>query len=1307
MKALEIELLDALTGVYSRASLKNRLQEEVDRSDRYNHPFSILLLDLDHFKSVNDAFGHRRGDDILIAFAGRLHENARKSDVVFRYGGDEFIILLPNTEKTDAVRLAKRLFERLTENNYSGDPSIKLTSSMGVASFPEDADTPEGLFDAADKRHYRAKRQGRNRIVSRDIEDPSDPGFDMTPRLIGREVALEKVYLFFENLARKKQGTLFVSGPPGIGKTRFLEDVAKIARLHGYLVLQLSGKHSRKSRALGALLDAEREWDQLVSISNGENAFIRSLNQLIADKGNVGVIFTIDNITEADRQSLAAVERIFYSPSLPAVGIACSDGDDSTLPYFTESPLSESVRLKGFDADGVLVWLRHVLQWEPPGDFVHWFHGETHGLPDHLRRGLHILTEEGFLKKNEDWQLLEASGRGHYRNFPLALFLDREKKVARGNLPRELGTFIGRTAELNRLTEWLRDSSIVTLIGPEGIGKSRLALQVAVELEDEYPDGAFLIQVAQRDSDGLEERQDQLISHFSAVLGIALSGKEQIRDQLHRSVAGKKLLFLVEGCEHARTAVWLIEKVLEAAPETRFILTAKQPAEVPGEKVCELAGLAIPAEADSPGAMHSEAVKLFLTHALRADPEFSLTGGNLFFVIKICRLVGGMPLGIELAAAWVSMFSPEELAAQIEYNYRFLASDRSGEILATRNIQAVFDYFWDLLSGTEQDVLARLTTFHHEFNSDAARQVAGASPFFLGGLTNRVFLMRTTSGFYQMHDLVRQYAAAKLAADPEAGSAAYLAHATYYLEFLHSLTLHLRGNRQKEAQRDIVAALPNIQAAWEWAIQNRRNHLVSAAVDALFLYFVIQGNFREAALMFDKTASLLEASTPEGERGDPGFRTANARVRLRRAVFRSMIGHIQEARSEIESCLEQALENKDREEAALCYEHLGWVNYELGQRHHEIIDVWERSLAIYREMDLPWGVSRMLYNLSFISPLEVSRALMNEKLSISTEIGDLIGLGDALLTLGEIHDKLGESERAFDYYRRSREIFEQLGNQDGIAFTHFGRGDVFLSQGEFEVALGCFETANYLFRQTGNVNGLSTSLSRICRSAISLGDFERARQSLVESLKIEQDAGSRIGAAYTMNFQGELALVESDLPEARRKLEESCRIIRQAEDDWGLGRALANLARLSILEGDFEAAAALSEEGLAVSERMGETLFIHNNLLASGHALLGQDDTEKARERFHAGLLLAENRSSPPLILEALLAYARLYIRNGMIGTADSLLRLILSNPAASFPSRRDADALLAQTEESTASLEDPPDLMTVARQTLEWRGDD
>ena len=159
---------DPMTGVYSRATLGQRLHEEIDRARRYEIPLSIIMLDLDHFKSVNDAFGHLRGDQVLISFAQRLRNAIRKSDLIYRYGGDEFLLLLPNTSKVQGSALAQRLLEAIHEEPFEGDPPITLTLSLGVASFPDDGHTPETLFEKADQRHYSAKRHGRDRAVDVD-----------------------------------------------------------------------------------------------------------------------------------------------------------------------------------------------------------------------------------------------------------------------------------------------------------------------------------------------------------------------------------------------------------------------------------------------------------------------------------------------------------------------------------------------------------------------------------------------------------------------------------------------------------------------------------------------------------------------------------------------------------------------------------------------------------------------------------------------------------------------------------------------------------------------------------------------------------------------------------------------------------------------------------------------------------------------------------------------------------------------------------------------------------------------------------
>ena len=232
---------DPMTGVYSRATLGQRLHEEIDRARRYEIPLSIIMLDLDHFKSVNDAFGHLRGDQVLISFAQRLRNAIRKSDLIYRYGGDEFLLLLPNTSKVQGSALAERLLEAIREEPFEGDPPITLTLSLGVASFPDDGHTPETLFEKADQRHYSAKRHGRDRAVDVDPLHEAPLFFDPDARMVERDEAMFVMQRFLDCLPDRVQGILIVTGPPGSGRSRFLGEVGKNARLQGYEVIALHG----------------------------------------------------------------------------------------------------------------------------------------------------------------------------------------------------------------------------------------------------------------------------------------------------------------------------------------------------------------------------------------------------------------------------------------------------------------------------------------------------------------------------------------------------------------------------------------------------------------------------------------------------------------------------------------------------------------------------------------------------------------------------------------------------------------------------------------------------------------------------------------------------------------------------------------------------------------------------------------------------------------------------------------------------------------------------------------------------------
>ncbi len=1272
--------------------MKSRLQEEVDRAQRYGPPFSILLLDLDHFKSVNDAFGHSRGDEVLMQLAQRLERASRRSDIVFRYGGDEFIVLLPSTDKPTGIGIGQRLMDILQREPFEGQPALSLSCSMGIASFPEDAETPESLFNVADKRHFAAKRSGPGKFVSADEAPREGLRFENFSRLIERERALEKVYAFFEELPRQKQGTLEILGAASSGRSRFLDEVAKIARLQGFLVLPIRAKPALRMRVYGALLEAEGEWEGLPSIAEGETAFARALAQLVQDKGNIGVLFLVDEIAEMDRQSLGLLERLLFNPALPLAALASSNLPENRGQYLLDAPLQVQSELFALSQPGMRIWLRHVMQWEATGEFSQWLFEQTGGLPGVLQRALFILAAEGFIfQQGEGWAIREDVPEQHFASFPLAFRLEQERNTPKGNLPANQTTFVGRTRDIRLAKGLLETGALVNLLGPGGIGKSRLAIQIAAEVAEQFADGAFFIPLASVSITGFEKSLTPFISAIADALGITLSGQDEIKKQLLEELSARNLLLVMDNYEHLMPTVPFLAEMLKQAPRVKVIITSREPTNLAREKTLEIAGLPVPADEMASGARHYESVQLFFHSGHRVDQDFMLTENNLADVIKICKVVGGMPLGIELAAAWVGMFTCEEIAEQIGRNFGFLATTRQTDNSYHQNLRAVFDYFWELCSSAEQIILGKLSTFRSQFNAEAARQVAGASPFFLGALVNRVFLVKSIDGLYRMHDLLRQYAAEKLETFPTESAHAHQAHATYYLQYLARRTEHLRTNRQNEAKLEISTVMDNIQAAWNWAIQQHWYEALQEAADAMYHYFDLQGRYREGDTLFSYSSASLEEQTSLEQRGKPEFIRIYARIRVRYARFHALLGFYQEAGDIYTACLPLARNHNDRAETALILEGLGWTYYDLGHPKPQVKQLWEDSLAIYRELQFPWGISLCLYNLAFIAPLEEIQSLTQEKLELSMQMGDERGIADTLVTLGDINEQLGEYETGIENINRALQVYEKLDNPDSVGYAHYGLGKISQAQGHFLAAQERFGKALTFFRQVGNVNGMSNALARMCRAAMALGDFKRVHEGLENSLALERQSGSQIGIAYALNTLGELAFAEARLDTARELLDESCRILEEADDTWGLSRTLINLARLDTQEGHTDAAQQRARRGLDLATQLGETLFIHNAALALATAVRHAGDLPAARTHLHHALQTAQHRKSPPLILDTLLEIAAFHLATGSTAKATTLLRMILHDSAAIYVTRQAALQLLggpAPQPEPAANLD-------------------
>ncbi|MFZ6027696.1 MAG: diguanylate cyclase [Chloroflexota bacterium] len=753
-------LRDELTGVYSRATLYDRLGEEIERAQRYSNRFSLLMLDVDHFKSVNDAFGHAQGDRVLNEFARRLRAITRSTDIVFRYGGDEFIVLFPHTDKPQAATLAQNLLESIASTPFSGQPPLTLTVSIGVATFPIDGETPETLFDVIDQRHYRAKRAGRNCVVSENLllPDENPDGIpEVPPRLIERDLQQQTLYTFLDQLPECKRGVLAVNGPAGSGKTRFLAEARKIARLRGYVVLSLKGSPALKNRRYGALDIGRREWPDLPSPSDGQTLFTSSLLQLLHAKNHAGILISLDRSAEIDTATLDMVHALFVSSGLPYLGLVYTDGEGNALPInlemlgvAAEAPLREAVNLEPISLAGLRIWVRHALHWEASQEFIDWLYGETAGLPALIQGGLEYIVAENVVRSTSQGRECRAD----FATLPLARALAHRTTPSHHNLPTELSGFVGREEEIHHVKQLFQNKRLISIVGPDGLGKTRLALQIAHESLDLFTDGVYHIPLSsyRTSSKQFPQRLAEQLAHVVGYTPADTADSSRLFDFLSQ----KKLLLLLDDLNTTETHVinWL-NKLLSQTERLVLLITSPQRLRAPNEGVLELRGLLFPKAEQFDALEEYSAIQLFVSIARNIRPDFRLGESNRHEVMRICSLLEGLPLGIEIAASWIQAFSCQEVADRIENNLASLV--RASQVEQYRGLLAVFDSFWQLLSEHEQGVLSKLMLLKGEFTAENAHQQAGASVFFLDALVSRAFLHRTWQGQYEIHELLRQY----------------------------------------------------------------------------------------------------------------------------------------------------------------------------------------------------------------------------------------------------------------------------------------------------------------------------------------------------------------------------------------------------------------------------------------------------------------------------------------------------------------------------------------------------------------------
>lgn len=402
------------------------------------------------------------------------------------------------------------------------------------------------------------------------------------------------------------------------------------------------------------------------------------------------------------------------------------------------------------------------------------------------------------------------------------------------NLPPQPTAFVGRAAELSEIARYLRkpEAQLLTLVGPGGIGKTRLALQAAARCvepeaafeETSFVDGVFFVPLMAPEGDE-PSKHPSLIAALADALPFSFQGPVHPQAQLLNYLRDKRMLLILDNFEHLVGEARQLGDILRLAPGTKLLVTSRMRLNLREEWVLEVEGLDYPRGGEALPIEKAEAygaIALFVQQARHTQASFTLTEAGLPDVVRICRLVDGVPLGIELAASWLRVLTCQEIADEIETGLDFLTSAMQNVPERHRSLRAVFDHSWNLLSPAEQALFQELSVFRGGFSREAAAQVVGASLPMLASLAEKSLLRRNASGRYEIHELLRQYAEERLQQRPEEHERIRDEHCRYYALLMSGHKQALQSEDVSVALRALNAERENVRAAWNWAVEHRR-----------------------------------------------------------------------------------------------------------------------------------------------------------------------------------------------------------------------------------------------------------------------------------------------------------------------------------------------------------------------------------------------------------------------------------------------------------------------------------------------------
>jgi predicted ATPase/DNA-binding CsgD family transcriptional regulator len=765
--------------------------------------------------------------------------------------------------------------------------------------------------------------------------------------------------------------------------------------------------------------------------------------------------------------------------------------------------------------------------------------------------GVHRLRD---LSRAEHVYQLRLSGG--QATFPPLASLD----AVPNNLPVQLTSFVGREAEMGQLRALLVECRLVTVTGSGGCGKTRLALQVAADLVETYPEGVWLVDLAP------VVDPDLVAASVAAAMQIREVPMQDFTETLKRQLRDQRLLLVLDNCEHlVSSCAAVAEALLTSCPGVTILATSREPLAVRGETTWRVPSLSVPAERARPpieDVTQYEAVRLFVDRALKANPGFAVTPGNAAAVAEICRRIDGIPLAIELAAARASAFTVEQIAGALEDRFVLLTRGSRTALPRQRTLESSVDWSYALLEEDERTLLRRLSVFAGGFDLDATEDVCSGDGLdrdrvvpLLGQLVDRSLVQVDgggSRGRYRLLETIRLYARRK-AVDSGELTSVRTRHLDHYLALAEEAEPEIEGPGLRTWAARLEADYDNLRAAMEWSLESRQVEKALRLPGAQLLFWLVRSHMKEGEGRVAAALALVG--------GDPRSRAA-AVVTAAGAAAWLLEAEGSHRFGEEALALGRSLGDSRVIGRALTY--LGWAAIVADPTGAE--PVLLEAIAASDDAGDAWYSSQSRVSLGFnqmqLGLFQQARDLLEQGIAIARRNGDALNVREGLTYLGFTSLFQGRVAEAQTFGDEALVVVRELQDEYWRAIVLQVLAFVAVHRGDYERARAMFREGVELARDQGNIPGIAcgTALHGYLESMT--GDLDSAESLVDEALLFSRAMEFKILIAAALVARGCVEAGRGNNDKAFATLGEAADVSRKAGLVWTLGRALVARARL-------------------------------------------------------------------------------------------------------------------------------------------------